>query len=69
MIAKSKPTGNDVVDLWHLDCWKAEKVHQDAIDALQNCPADASELELNCFVPTTGRSNHEHSFGGRFNIR
>ena len=47
MIAKPEPTGNEIVDLWHFECWEAEKVHQDAIDALQNCPADASELELN----------------------
>ena len=47
MVAKPEPTGNEIVDLWHFECWEAEKVHQDAIDALQNCPADASQLELN----------------------
>ena len=47
MIAKPKPTGNDVVDQWHLELWEAEKAQQDAEDALNNCPADASELELN----------------------
>ena len=46
MVAKPKPTGNKILDLWHLECWKAEKAHQDVLDALDNCPANTSQLEL-----------------------
>jgi hypothetical protein len=43
MIPKPKPTGNDVVDQWHLECWEAEKALKDAVDALNNYPLDGEE--------------------------
>jgi len=46
MVAKPEPTGNEIVDLCHFVCWEAEKVHQDVLDVLDNCLANASQLEL-----------------------
>ena len=40
-LSKPKPTGNETVDQWHLECWEAEKAFQDATEAYDKCPADA----------------------------
>ena len=40
-LSKPKPTGNEAVDQWHLECWEAEKAFQDATEAYDKCPADA----------------------------
>ncbi len=40
-IAKPKPTGNEFVDQWHLECWEAEVAFEDATKAYDECPSDA----------------------------
>ena len=40
-LSKPRPTGNEVVDKWHLECWEAEKAFRDATDAYDNCPSNA----------------------------
>ena len=41
MITKPKFTGNKPVDIWHLECWEAEKAFQVARDTYDACPSDA----------------------------
>ena len=40
-LSKPKPTGNEVIDKWHLECWEAENAFQDATEVYDKCPSDA----------------------------
>ena len=42
-LSKPKPTGNEVIDKWHLECWEAENAFQDATEAYDHCPSDATK--------------------------
>ena len=42
-LSKPKPTGNEVIDKWHLECWEAENAFQDATETYDHCPSDATK--------------------------